>query len=124
MLTKKLAKITCAACTGIMLAVAGAAYTISDFPTPFISDGKVQEDLAIIVGSRASSSDVISALDIGMFLQKSAKTNETVEVRTGPLLAGDAAHISSTSDRLEINDTIGTVRETLTETDLELLKGG
>ncbi len=123
--TRKLIRAISLICSGLLLGAAGGqAYTISDFPAPFVLDGKTQENTVIIVGDKAASSDVIAALDIGLFLQKSARQNQTIELEEeGPLLAGDAVSIGA-NEAIEINDTIGAIRESLTEVDLKLLKGG
>ncbi len=99
------------------------ALTIADFPVPFVENGKA--NLLIVVGDDAASSDVLSAVDIALFVQKSATTKKPVVLnRVKPLLSGDAVALGSGSDFVEINETLGTVRESLTEVDLNVLKGG
>ena len=101
-----------------------AAYTSADFPAPFVTDGTVKSNLTIIVGDRAASSDVLAALDIGMFLQQSAESAQFAFKPKEKLLEGDAVSIGSVSEPLTINKTLGAVRPVFTEVDLDLLKGG
>src|SRR3989344_8118029 len=104
---------------------ASAAYTLSQWPSPFIADGTPASNLAIVVGDNAAASDVAGAIDVGVALQAAAVTKTAVPgTKKGVTVEGDAVAIGSTSDLLEINETIGSVRETLTEVDLDLLKGG
>ncbi|MBI4017082.1 MAG: hypothetical protein HY363_05315 [Candidatus Aenigmarchaeota archaeon] len=95
------------------------SYGVSDFPAPFVIDGKPQSNLAIVVGDRAAASDVIAALDIGVFLQQSGVKGEYA-----PFLSEDAVSVGSVSEVVAINKTLGAVRPVFTEVDLDLLKGG
>lgn len=105
---------------------ASAAYSLSEFPAPFIQNGTPASNLAIVVGENAAASDVSGAVDIALALQAAAVTKVPVPgvARSGVSVEGDAVAIGSTSDLLEINEVIGSVRETLTEVDLDMLKGG
>ncbi|MBI4016658.1 MAG: S-layer protein [Candidatus Aenigmarchaeota archaeon] len=104
---------------------ASAAYTLSQWPSPLVSDGTPASNLAIVVGDNAAASDVAGAIDIGVALQAAAITRTAIAgSKKGVTVEGDAVAIGSTSDLLEINETIGSVRETLTEVDLDMLKGG
>ncbi len=104
---------------------ASAAYTLSDWPSPFIANGVPASNLAIVVGDNAAASDVAGAIDVGVALQAAAVVKSPVPgVKGGVTVEGDAVAIGSTSDLLEINETMGNIRETLTEVDLDLLKGG
>lgn len=102
-----------------------SAAKLSDYPAPFVVNGTPASNLAIIVGDQADGSDVVGAVDIIQSLQSQA-----VIKTAGPgvpsqlVVEGDAVEIGSTSDLLEIGELIGDVRETLTEVDLDMLKGG
>lgn len=111
---------------GATLFGASAAYTLSEWPSPFVKDGTPASNLAIVVGDNAAASDVAGAVDVGVALQAAAvvKTPVPGAARSGVTVEGDAVAVGSTSDLLEINETIGNVRETLTEVDLDMLKGG
>lgn len=104
---------------------ASAAYSLSDFPKPFVENGTPASNLAIVVGENAAATDVAGAVDVALALQAAAVTKVPVAgSRGGVTVEGDAVAVGSTSDLLEINEVIGSVRETLTEVDLDMLKGG
>ncbi|MBW2979020.1 hypothetical protein KY304_02820, partial [Candidatus Woesearchaeota archaeon] len=116
---------------GVGLTMVGAtvfgasAAMLSDYPAPFVVGGVPASNLAIIVGDAADGSDVVGAVDIIQGLQTSAVVKTAgVAAGSGVTVEGDAVEIGSTSDLLEINEAIGDVRETLTEVDLLMLKGG
>jgi len=116
---------------GIGLTMVGAtvfgasAVKLSDYPAPFIVNGTPASNLAIIVGDQADGSDVVGAIDIIQSLQSQAVIKTAgVNAPSQLVVEGDAVEIGSTSDLLEIGEVIGNVRETLTEVDLDMLKGG
>lgn len=117
---------------GIGLTMVGAtifgatAYKLSDYPAPFVVDGVPASNLAVIVGDAADASDVVGMGDIISALQASSVVRTPVPgaTGTGVVVEGDAVEIGSTSDLLELNETIGDVRETITEVDLNMLRGG
>lgn len=118
---------------GVGLTMVGAtvfgasAAMLSDYPAPFVVGGVPASNLAIIVGDAADGSDVVGAVDVIQGLQTSAVVKSAsggVPSAKGVTVEGDAVEIGSTSDLLEINEWIGNVRETLTEVDLLMLKGG
>ena len=103
-----------------------SAAKLSDYPAPFVVNGTPASNLAVIVGDQADGADVIGAVDIIQSLQSMAVI-KSAGAGTGPsqlVVEGDAVEIGSTSDLLEIGETLGSVRETLTEVDLDMLKGG
>ena len=109
-----------------------AAASLADYPSPlFIKDGTF--DGIIVVGEKAAASDVIGSIDIATALQaESVVTVEGPSQGTGLYkgglgrvsVVGDVAEISKPNDLLEINENLGSVRETMTELDLNALKGG
>ena len=102
-----------------------SAYKLADYPAPFIVNGTPASNLAIIVGDQADGSDVVGAVDIIQSLQTMAVIKTAAAGAPSQLVVeGDAVEIGSTSDLLEIGELIGDVRETLTEVDLDMLKGG
>ncbi len=104
---------------------ASAAYSLSDYPAPFVDNGTPASNLAIVVGENAAASDVAGAVDLALALQAVAVTKVPVPgSRGGVTVEGDAVAIGSTSNLLDLNQLIGAVRETLTEVDLDMLKGG
>ena len=117
---------------GIGLTMVGAtvfgasAVKLSDYPAPFVVNGVPASNLALIVGDNAAASDVVGMGDIVQGLQAAAVIKTSVAGAAGPRvkLIGDSVEIGTPTNMLEINETIGKVRETLTEFDLNLLKGG
>ncbi|MBW3019050.1 hypothetical protein KY329_02610 [Candidatus Woesearchaeota archaeon] len=102
-----------------------SALKLSDWPAPFVVDGTPASNLAVVVGDAAAGGDVVGATDIIQGLQnKAVKKMAGVGGGTQKVVSGDAVEIGSTSDLLEINEAMGNVRETLTEVDLDMLKGG
>ncbi len=102
-----------------------SAAKLSDWPAPFVVNGTPASNLAIIVGDQADGSDVVGAVDIIQSLQSQAVVRSAAPGAPSQLVVeGDAVEIGSTSDLLEIGEEIGNVRETLTEVDLDMLKGG
>ena len=104
---------------------ASAAYSLSEFPEPFIKNGTPASNLAIVVGENAAATDVAGAIDVALALQAAAVTKVPIAgSRGGVTVEGDAVSIGSTSQLLNLDQVIGAVRETLTEVDLDMLKGG
>ena len=123
---KKLVAIgTGAVMMGATIVGAMAAADLSNYPSPFIQKG--QFDGLIVVGENAASSDVVGAIDIAISLQYGAKTTTTVSTGGSvgtTTLSGDSAMFEGGADMLELNEQLGTVKETYTETDLSALSGG
>ena len=118
------------AAIGTGVAMLGATMTgalaqpdMADYPSPFIVDGKDSGNIAIVVGAEARSADTIGALDIAKQLQFDSKVCAPDAASSGSVtVSGDAVEISHSSDLLELRETIGDVRETLT--DVEVAGGG
>jgi len=110
---------------GASLFAAGAA-SLSDYPNPlFIKNGVF--DGLIVVGDDAAASDVIGSIDIATALQAEsiiAEPSGVYAATPSVAFAGDVAEIGQPNDLLELQEPIGDVRETLTERDLNALKGG
>src|SRR3989344_3966967 len=102
-----------------------SAAKLSDWPAPFVVNGTPASNLAIVVSDQADGSDVVGAVDIIQALQSLAVVKAAGPGASSQLVVeGDAVEIGSTSDLLEIGEMLGDVRETLTEVDLDMLKGG
>ena len=101
------------------------AQTLDDFPAPFVVDGAYSDDNALVVGRNAAASDTIGIANIAKMLQFESKVCVPGSSGAGGVsVSGDAVEISTGSDLLELNETIGDVRETITEVELDGLKGG
>ena len=99
------------------------AANLNTYPEPFIQDGVFNG--IIVVGDSAAASDVIGSVDIATSLQFSASTPAgTGSGGSSVAISGDAVAIGRPGNILEIQEAIGDVRETVTELDLDALKGG
>jgi len=103
-----------------------AAADLADYPAPFVQDGKFNG--VIVLGENAKTIDVVGATSVATSLQYAS--TEEVNLGGAPggatslALSGDAMEIGEPSDLLEIGEPIGDVRETVTEFELDALKGG
>ncbi|MBU1975864.1 MAG: hypothetical protein KKG59_05660 [Nanoarchaeota archaeon] len=103
--------------------IMGAMADLSTYPAPFVKDGVV--DTLIVVGANAKTMDTLGAIDIAASLQAVAVTPiATGNVAGTTTITGDSVEMSRGSDTLELNETIGSVRQTLTEGELNALAGG
>jgi len=127
---KVIALSTGAAMVGSTIMGAMAA-DLSSYPSPFISKdgaGKPVFDAWLVVGDTAAPADIIGVTDIAVSLQ--SQMTEEVSAPSGAYgsavryATGDGVSISEPNDLLEIREKLGQVRETLTEFDLDGLRGG
>ena len=118
------------AAIGTGVAMLGATMTgalaqpdVAEYPSPFIVDGKDSGNIAIVVGADAKSADTIGALDLAKQLQFDSKVCTPDTGAAGTVsVSGDSVEISTPSDLLELRESIGDVRNTLT--DVEVSGGG
>ncbi len=110
---------------GATLTGALAQLDLANYPAPFVVDGTYDTANAIVVGADAAASDTLASVDIASNLQFESKTcvakgsgDSTVSV------SGDAVEVGDKSDLLELGEPMGEVRETVTETELDGLRGG
>lgn len=100
------------------------AADLAEYPEPLFIQNGVFNGI-IVVGDSAAASDVVGSVDIATALQFSSKIEQKIEGAVGTTqLMGDVVKIGDASDLLEINEPIGDVKETITEFDLEALRGG
>ncbi|MBI5065581.1 S-layer protein [Candidatus Woesearchaeota archaeon] len=117
---------------GMGLSMVGAtlfgasAAGLGDYPAPFVKSGVPASNLAVVVGDNAAASDVVGMGDIIAGLQAAAVSKEAVPGAGASrvVLKGDSVELGSPTDLLELNESIGSVRESISEFDLALLKGG
>ena len=108
---------------GATLFGAMATYDLSDYPAPFIQNGRANG--VIVVGDNAASSDVIGGVDVGSSWQFFSYTEQVSPGGvTSTVLVGDSTKVGDSSDLFEIQELIGNVKETVTEFDLNALRGG
>ena len=122
---KKMATIgTAVAMLGATISGA-AALDLADYPAPFVKDGSYDTSNAFVVGAKAAASDTLGLAEIATSLQFESKTCVTGSGAGGGVsISGDSLRISEGSDLLEIRETLGDVRETITELDVDGLRGG
>jgi len=116
-----------AACSLIGATIFGAhAITLADYPAPFITDGTPKDNLVLVVGDDATASDVVSMGNIISSLQQLAVKEEEIQSLKPKKakIEGDYVEIGSPTNLLEINETIGEIRSSISEFDLGFLKGG
>ena len=109
----------------MMGAVAQSMNDIGAYPYPFVDQGNFDSDTALVVGANAAASDTLGAVDIARQIQFDSKVCvPSSSAAGGVTVSGDAYEIGSPSDLLELRESIGSVRETLTEVELDGLQGG
>ncbi len=130
-LRKAIKKIVALGAIGLLGATVVSAVDLSDYPSPFISDGKFSGML--VVGDKAAAEDVIGVSDIAMSLQYAAtvKTGTTSLTTT---IEGDAWRVGTSSKKLEItnnkaatltgDETIRDIMTSIDEDELDSLKDG
>ncbi|MBW3013469.1 S-layer protein, partial [Candidatus Woesearchaeota archaeon] len=102
------------------------AFDLAEYPSPFVEDGIF--NTLVVIGAKAMTIDTIGAADIVASLQAASVSDAGVAgtARGGSVLtvSGDSVEIGEPSDLLELGEPIGNVRETVTEFELDALKGG
>src|SRR3989344_3201180 len=103
-----------------------AGVSLDTYPDPFVMD--YQMNSLVVIGVKAQTPDVIGAANVLASLQRASA--DPVDLQRSPrasgslALSGDYVEIGDASDLLEIGERIGDVRETVTEFELDALKGG
>ncbi len=112
---------------GATLMGAAAAVDLGSFPDPFVLNNHI--NTILVLGEKAKPIDVIAGTEILTALQR--ETVDPVDLSTGVprggssfSLTGDYVEFGRPGDLLELGEYIGDVRETITEFELDALKGG
>ena len=109
-----------------------SAIDLSEYPAPFIQDGKFSGML--VVGDKAAAEDVIGVSDIAMSLQFAATTSVGTAT-TSTSVEGDAWLVGTSSKKLEMtqntdaaaltgNETIRDIMNSIDEDELDALADG
>ena len=101
------------------------ALDLSNYPAPFVTNGVFSGK--IVVGARAATSDVVGAIDLAASLQADATSKTEIDLPGAAgtaTVSGDSAEFKVSSDVLSIGEELKDVKQTFTQTDLEMLKNG
>jgi len=119
------------AAVGAGVALLGATLTsavaldLSEYPAPFVMDGEYNTDNALVVGRNALASDTLGVANIARQLQFESKVCTPGSTVAGAVtVSGDSVEISRSGDLLELRESVASVRQTLTEVELDGLAGG
>ncbi len=84
------------------------AQDLGSYPSPFVKNGNF--DGLIVVGEKASTEDVLGAIDIGSSLQFSLKQATNIQnSNSGPVVTTDAFKIQKSGSRLNYGDSFNDV---------------
>src|SRR3989344_3459279 len=107
---KKIATIlTSAVMLGSTVGLAAAA----SYPAPFVTSGTANG--AVVAGNAAATSDWAAAIDLGQSLSALATSDSS---SSSGSVTGEAAALFTSGTKLYINDTLNTVKTSLTKTEL------
>ena len=109
-----------------MATLTGVAGDLGSFPDPFVQE--YQMNSLVVLGSNGKVEDVIGAANVLKSLQISSAdpVSASGSARgSGALsLSGDNVEIGDAANLLEIGERMGDVKETISEFELDALKGG
>src|SRR3989339_1571238 len=129
-LRKAIKKIVALGTIGLLGATVVAAADLSEYPVPFIKDGKFSGML--VVGDKAAAEDVIGVSDIAMSLQYAATTKVGTTTST-VTTEGDVWRVGTSSKKLEMtnnqgatagNESIRDIMTSIDEDELNALADG
>ena len=124
---KKIAAVTAGiGMLGATLTGAAGASMLENYPEPFVTD--FQMNSLLVIGAAAQTADVIGAVAVGQSLQVASSSPVTASQAprgSGALsLSGDNFPFGDTANLLEIGERMGDVEQTVSEFQLDALKGG
>ena len=114
-------KVVTIASTALMLGTTVGMAAASAYPAPFVQNGAA--DVAIVVGANAALSDAVAATNIASDLSTELAA-QTAEGGSGTTVAGTAWEAGTSSDKLEIGESIYDVSSYLDKDDLSILGDG
>ncbi|MBI2549101.1 hypothetical protein HYW21_07165 [Candidatus Woesearchaeota archaeon] len=98
------------------------AADLSNYPNPlFIKDGVF--DAVLVVGDNAAAEDVVGVTNIAIAMQAASVKKTPVDTGAGSttVVQGDAAQIKESTDYVEFNETLSSVKTSVTKTDIKAL---
>lgn len=115
---------TGAAFMGATILGATAAVDLSQFPQPFVQNGKF--NAVMVYGDSAAAADVVGATELAMSLQYASRVKVALPSGSGSsTTVADSVKIETAGQKLYYNDSMNTVKQTLTSTDWpSVLKSG
>jgi hypothetical protein len=106
-----------------LMGALAVAPNLSGYPGFLIHGG--QFDGKIVVGAHAQPQDIIGAIDIAAAMQAASTTKVAVsQGSTSTVLSGDVKQIENSGNSLEVGEQIGSVVNTLTDSDMQMLASG
>ncbi|MFA5142224.1 MAG: hypothetical protein WC471_04610 [Candidatus Woesearchaeota archaeon] len=106
--------------------VGAMAADLKSWPAPFVTkdtSGKPVFDAIMVVGDTAAPADIIGITDIAMSLQYQMVEEKAVSGAASVSLSGDSKKIETSSNKLELNETLNSITTSVTSSDLKLLMG-
>jgi hypothetical protein len=109
--------------SGAMLTSTVALAAAANFPSPFVEGGAA--NVAIVYGSNAASSDLVAVGDVQTHLQQvlATQTARGGTTTSATVTGGNAAELFTGGTKLYLNDSLNTVKTTLTESQLPEVLG-
>jgi len=104
--------------------VGAMAADLKSWPAPFVTkdtSGKPVFDAIMVVGDTAAPADIIGITDIAMSLQYQMVEEKAVSGAASVSLSGDSKKIETSSNKLELNETLNSITTSVTSSDLKLL---
>ena len=114
----KFRKIISVLASAVMLSSTIGFAAAASYPEPFVSSGTA--DGAVVYGANAATSDVVAAIDVQSNLQGLVTTGGG----DGTTFTGTAWQVATSSDQLELYESIKDVESYITDTELSLLADG
>lgn len=111
-------KIASVLASGVMLASTVGFAAAASYPMPFVNSGTA--DSAIVYGAAAQSSDIAAAIDVQTNLQALVTTGDGGET----VIEGTSWKVSTSSDPLEIGESLADVATYIDDSDFPLLMDG
>lgn len=99
------------------------AADLSDYPTPFVQNGKF--NAKIVVGEKAATSDVIGAIDIANSLQFASRVAKPLPGSGGTTTVDGGINLAASGRDIYMTDAINVTKQVITDADMpNLLKQG
>ncbi|PIZ49428.1 hypothetical protein COY28_06345 [Candidatus Woesearchaeota archaeon CG_4_10_14_0_2_um_filter_57_5] len=99
------------------------AADLSDYPSPFVKDGKF--NTKIVIGAKAQTPDVIGAIDIANSLQFASRVAKDLPGSSGAVTIDNGVSMAASGRDIYMGDDINVTKQVVTSSDMPtLLKSG